>query len=221
MTLGPRHGSRASARNSSITPAPLPQAQPLIAARCLSNTVDKLRAPGARPRAGTRSAPPPCPVGPKRGRSTASSACSTASHRYLPWLFARTASRLDADLRRMITTPTSPPKAATTPSTIDPGYGSDQTASSITSTAINNENFSLRIGFQPRVRPLHAHMLLPQSIGHVIATGRTRTAAWHTVKDLRPAVTRACALPRRPSWLQRIRRCHHIGHGQMSVEHRG
>src|SRR5262245_41087177 len=43
-----------------------------------SNTVDKLRAPGARRRAGTRSAPPPCPVGPKRGRSTASSACSTA-----------------------------------------------------------------------------------------------------------------------------------------------
>src|SRR5262245_10924834 len=43
-----------------------------------SNTVDKLRAPGARRRASTRSAPPPCPVGPKRGRSTASSACSTA-----------------------------------------------------------------------------------------------------------------------------------------------
>src|SRR5687768_8920227 len=57
----------------------LTKPETLIAASCLSNTADKLRAPGARRRASTRSAPPPCPVGPERGRSTASSACSTAA----------------------------------------------------------------------------------------------------------------------------------------------
>src|SRR4030095_5911150 len=46
------------------------------------NTADKLRAPGARRRAGTRSAPHPCPVGPERGRSSASSACWAGAAAY-------------------------------------------------------------------------------------------------------------------------------------------